>query len=377
MPLLKIIVVLCAAIVLQSCATSYKLPNPAKSPSKLTDEQRELITKGVHKHDAGAYQEAIEYYNRVLSVNPDCVNAYYEKSYSLSALGRLEDAIQVAMHGAQYNDMNMLPQLYMIIGNNLDDLGKTKDAINVYKQAIDIVPQLYLLHYNLGLSYMRINKIADAKDCFYKTLELNPAHPSSHLSVGMVDGSVMNSNSKKVLTYMHFLAVEPNSKRSPEIAMKLYNLVCNSFTKSGPTSFTVYLDAKAMDDKDNAVYASADMWLSLASIPLSPDSTKPISEKDAAKRTPMGKMSNNIGLAVSILTRADSATNKIPMRTRFDKIYKPFMKALNDEDDWEGFCYYIMQSTKMIEQPPLSNREERFKKVKAYIEKYLSSVQND
>lgn len=55
-----------------------------------------LIELGVQAGELGLYQEAIDYWDRVLAIDPTCVEAWFNKGYALMGLKRYTEALELA-----------------------------------------------------------------------------------------------------------------------------------------------------------------------------------------------------------------------------------------------------------------------------------------
>ena len=84
------------------------------------------------------YEEAIAKYRSILDENPECVAAMYELALTLVHKGEKLAAMELANKGTKYISSE-LPLFYVLIANNLDDLGKPDDAIKIYLDGIKIL----------------------------------------------------------------------------------------------------------------------------------------------------------------------------------------------------------------------------------------------
>src|SRR5262245_40006936 len=134
-----------------------KLPKPDRIPVVPSPAQKALISQGIALHDAGNFDGAIAKYEQVLAETPGSVEAMYELAFSHTGKRDCARAMAVARQGAQFRS-ELLPQFHMLLGNCLDDLGKRDEAIALYKAAIKRTPEFALLHYNLGLTYVRTGR---------------------------------------------------------------------------------------------------------------------------------------------------------------------------------------------------------------------------
>ncbi|HIQ39504.1 MAG TPA: tetratricopeptide repeat protein [Methanothermococcus okinawensis] len=76
------------------------------------------------------FRGKIEYYDKVLEINPRCKEAWNNKGIALSRLGRYEEAIEC------------------------------------YDRALEIDPKNSLTWYNKGVALQRLGRYSEAQECF-------------------------------------------------------------------------------------------------------------------------------------------------------------------------------------------------------------------
>ena len=170
-------------LLIWSCASGLKLPNPTKKVSESSEYENERIHEAITLHDQSRFSEAIEIYQDILIRNPDNIFAIYELSFSYFQSGQIEKSLEWAMKGLSY-DSEFLGSFYMIVANDRDILGKPQDAVNAYQKAIEYSPDDAMLYYNLGITYYGKGELEKAEANFIKGIQLNPNHPSGHLALG-------------------------------------------------------------------------------------------------------------------------------------------------------------------------------------------------
>jgi tetratricopeptide (TPR) repeat protein len=85
-------------------------------------EEEDLFFRGNNAYQQGRYEEAIEYFDRVLIIDPNHVGALIINGLALDSLGRSEEAIEY-YDTALDIDPNYVDALYNI-GLALDSLGR-------------------------------------------------------------------------------------------------------------------------------------------------------------------------------------------------------------------------------------------------------------
>lgn len=175
-------------------------------------EIENIVKKGIQHHDNGEFDKAIQTYEKALKIDPKSTLVNYEIALSYFSKGDYKEAIKFSDVVLKQNK-DLLLQAYITKGSALDMLGKTKESIKVFNTAIKKTEGHYLLYYNLGLNYYKINDLENAEKNAIKAIELNPNHSSSHLMLANIHNQ--NGNSVQTLLSTHyFLLLEPNSQRS-------------------------------------------------------------------------------------------------------------------------------------------------------------------
>ncbi|MGB5014804.1 MAG: tetratricopeptide repeat protein [Pyrinomonadaceae bacterium] len=173
-------------------AFSQKLGKPTLTPSPLTPSQQKTLQEGVKLHDEKKYEEAVAKYKSILVENPECVAAMYELALTLEHKGEKLASMELANKGTKYLS-DELPLFYVLIANNLDDLGKPDDAVKIYLDGIkllegnkDLGSYRASLEFNLGVTYIRQKKFAEARKILKDAVEDNYAYPSPHFLLSYV-----------------------------------------------------------------------------------------------------------------------------------------------------------------------------------------------
>lgn len=114
-------------------------------------------------------------HTQVCAVDP--TKAYNNLGCLLVQQGRWQEAIQVYRQAIElYPDQGVL---YSNLGRALFKQDPA-EAVIAYRRAIELQPDLVLAHHNLGLVLQHQNQHMAAIECFQRTLQLEPAHPTAH-----------------------------------------------------------------------------------------------------------------------------------------------------------------------------------------------------
>jgi len=154
----------------------------------------------------GRYAEALEYFERGLTINPNDVEMLSNQSLALMTDGQLDHAGTTLIKAIEldpnyghahfnlgvlrYRQRNYgaavehfsdalstnpaLTQAYLNLGTTYAEMGKFRSAIDVWKQLERIQPHNASLVFNIGLSWLRLGQDADASSALQKALDLEP-----------------------------------------------------------------------------------------------------------------------------------------------------------------------------------------------------------
>ena len=249
------------ALILTGCSSGIQFEKPQKVPRASTENQQALIDAGVVAHDKGDYDKAIENYQKVLAENPENVTALYEEAFSYAAKQDWTKSLELGMMCTQYQSNN-LNRAYTLIGNALDNLGRSKDALAVYKHILEMNPYDYLAEFNLGITYFRLGELTDAKDCFKSAVKLKPDHPGSHLFLGKALFKEGN-NIPAFFALCRFLILEPDTKRAEDARLLLTAILTGNMEKDNkkPKQVNIHINMNA--PKDEGDFTSANLILVL------------------------------------------------------------------------------------------------------------------
>jgi Tfp pilus assembly protein PilF len=171
-----------------------------------------LLKEGTALHDAKKYDEAIAKYDEALKIDPGNSTVMYEKSFTLYASGKPNDAV-VILEKISSSDPN--PRVYALLGNIYDDQKAFDKAISNYNKGIALAPNDGNLWYNISVSYIYQKNFAQAEAAAAQSIKINPRHPNSQRVYAMAtynEGKHINS----ILAWCNFLIMEPQTQRSVE-----------------------------------------------------------------------------------------------------------------------------------------------------------------
>ena len=121
---------------------------------------------------------------------------------------RLEDALYESVAGLAADARHFLDQ-----GRSLDAAGRTADAIEAYRRAIELDPSMAQAHANLVGSFGRTGEIDRAEEHYATALALNPNLEELHNNRGVVQAS-RGDPAAAAAAFRRALELNPNSARA-------------------------------------------------------------------------------------------------------------------------------------------------------------------
>ena len=131
------------------------------------------------------WQQAIGAYEQALSLAPDDAGAA-ELHRTLAGLyAQVGEQTEEVSHRYQAVSLKPVwanPSNQLSLGNALIERGKLPEAIDCYERAVQLNPEFYEAHYNLGVALTQADD-PQAIAAFNRALEINPDHAASHFGI--------------------------------------------------------------------------------------------------------------------------------------------------------------------------------------------------
>jgi len=308
--------ILCLAVF---AANAQKISKPTLTPVPETPEQSAIVKAATALHDAKNYDAAIVKYKSVLAENPDSTYALYELALTYYTKGDLQNAMETAVRGSKYSSTE-LPMFYGIIANILDDLKKPNEALKIYNDALNILGdderftrEIADLHFNMGITYFRLNKNPEARNELKKAIEMDFPRASPHyiLSELYYAGKYKVPS---IIAGLRFATLELNSDRSKRAAaIVMLGLAPAKKSKNG--NIEIFFDINA--PKDEGDYGMYDLLLGTLGVV---DKDK---DKNAKPKTEAEKFQDSLSTFIGLL-----GGDKNLKETFVGKQYVPFLVDL-------------------------------------------------
>ena len=287
----------------------------------------QFVQDGIFHHDKKEYKKAIAKYEKALVLDAKSTLAHYELALTYSEIPDYKKAVSHANKVLKQKNQHMV-EAYMVKGNILDEQGKTKKSIKLFKKALSDTKGHYLLNYNLGINYFKLGQIEEASNQFIQAIQQNPQHSSSHLYLALAQKRTENVVQSLLPNY-YFLLLEPKSER----AKNAYKLLTESLSGDvsadpvDPNQINILIDGN-----DDNPYSSIEMMIGLLSASL-----QTAEKKDVPKEVSF--------IANSQIILGSLGGLDIPQKDIWTVFYIPFFNKLSSSDHFETYCHYILQGS--------------------------------
>lgn len=224
----KLLFIVLIPLIISCGSSKYAIEEPSElvEDQALNSQEEGWLQLGIISHDEQDYDQAKEYYKRILKQKPNSASALYEISYSSMESNNLEEALVYLKKGEKIDSEN-LHLFYHMHGITLDMLGKPKQAIKAFQKGIEVNPNFHLLHYSLAITSLNVGDSDQAMISLQNAVLTNFEHSSSHLLLGNLYRNKGNTI-PAILSYTYFLFYESDTQRSDEV----FQLINESFDSS-------------------------------------------------------------------------------------------------------------------------------------------------
>jgi Flp pilus assembly protein TadD len=132
----------------------------------------------------GQVDEAIEQYQKALSINRNYDIAHNNIGTALLQKGQVDEAINQYQKALEIDPGNA--KFHHNLGGVLLQKGEVDEAIGQYQKALEIDPNDANSHNNLGRAFAQKGQMNEAMTQFQETLKINPDYDIAHNNLGNV-----------------------------------------------------------------------------------------------------------------------------------------------------------------------------------------------
>lgn len=191
-------------------------------------------------------QLALDALNKIGMSDTNYFKSMHLKSILHYSNKKYSKAIECSNEIIKYNVPEYLEYAYNIKGLCLNSDDKSKEALDVYKEANKVLPNKYLLEFNMAVVYEKLGQYPEAVQKYKRTLELNPIYQPAYIQLGYLAanegyltlafqnlciGAIFNTSSSKahgVINYLDKLSENETELESKGIPVSAFG---NDYSK--------------------------------------------------------------------------------------------------------------------------------------------------
>ena len=143
-----------------------------------------LFKLGASFGKKGENKVAEKIFNKIITINPNIPEVWYNKGLILINLGKYDVGIKCFDEAIKINPN--LVEAWTNKGSALGKLGKHDEEIKCYEQAIKINPNLAEAWYNKGITLAKLEKYDEAVKCFDEVIKINPDYDKAWYNKGAI-----------------------------------------------------------------------------------------------------------------------------------------------------------------------------------------------
>lgn len=134
-------------------------------------KEKVLIHKGMDKVRQGLYDEAIEIYDRVLSMNPENAHAWNNRGVALFSANRSEEALECYDRSIEIDPENL--DALRNKGYVLRSMGRIEEALEAYERVMGAGGDETDLE-SMATVLVGVGMLSEALTCLNQAMSINP-----------------------------------------------------------------------------------------------------------------------------------------------------------------------------------------------------------
>ena len=161
-----------------------KMYDEASMPDKAIESAKKLIELQPNSADAyynvgymyvkqEQYQEAIPIFKKAIELNPDMEYAYMNLAVCYSKINQYSNSIQILKQLVEKQPNNS--DAWLSIAVNYLKMKQWRSAITPLRKTIELEPKNGQAYYNLGLAYLNLRDNASAREVYLQLKNIDPA----------------------------------------------------------------------------------------------------------------------------------------------------------------------------------------------------------
>jgi len=136
--------------------------------------EKAYLGKGLALHALRKYEKALESFDKAIEINSDMAKAYNSKGITLADLERYDESLENLKKAMELEPSNSAYQNDVAFG--LNNLGEFEEAIKYAEKALELNPRNDVAYSNKGFALVALGRTDEAIKCYDKAIELNPTN---------------------------------------------------------------------------------------------------------------------------------------------------------------------------------------------------------
>ena len=292
-----------------------------------------IIETGVAFHDQENYDEAIKWYEKITKADNKYLKAQYEKLLTLITAEKNDEARTLFEKLYTNQKMDEMPELYVLYGVFLSNQKEYDASEKAFEKAEKFIPNASYLNFNKAILHLRKEERQQTVECLKKVIQYNPNHATSQYFLGLMaleDGNVAIGS----MALLGYIINNPTGSYAKEAIYKLNK----NFNKEYINKSQIVFSSKGDD------FSELDLILRNG-LPLNSKYKLQCKIDDVVTRQ-----------IQAVLEYAASHEVKDGF---FENYYIPYLAAIYNENQTEGFLYYSLLSIEDDLGKKLTNEKKK------------------
>lgn len=206
------------------------------------DKALEKAKTAIQLMDNGKIDESIKLLKEAQELDPDRFDYSYEIAYAHYLKQDYNGAIKILKKNKDHK--NVTDQLFQLLGNSYDMIGKTDKAFKAYDAGLEKFPSSAIIYLEKGNVYWTKEEYGNALEYYEKGILVDPSFPSNYYRAAII----YCSSTEEVWGMIYgeiFMNLERGSERTAEISKLLYDTYKSQIKFTSDTSFSVSFSKNA------------------------------------------------------------------------------------------------------------------------------------
>ena len=195
--------ILCVFVLLNLSVFGQNVPKPLNSEF--------LISEGIKCHDKQLYDSARFYFEQITRNDSLYGTACYEIALGYYEEKEYDSALVYIRKSVNSKEIGIAGQARILMGTIFDDAEMPDSALMCYKTALQRMPYNSKLHYDLGLTYFKMDSLDLSEQHLIQAIKVNPTYYRATFALGRLNEK-MNRRIEAMLCYYMAGLINPNAE---------------------------------------------------------------------------------------------------------------------------------------------------------------------